>query len=391
MKLIRTVMFIVLLTPVMFLANSFAQDSPISIKADGIVNDIKYSPDGTLLAVATSKGLYLYDVMTLKKVKTLPGHAGKVNALAFSANGETLASVDNNLLLLWNLSTGNIQKTIEDKWTEYWSFDFNARSFENPILALAFTQNDNVIIIRTAYYQFLRPVGPVGRTYSNRSVDPDISYRIIGPDEVYTITTALVFSPNGEPYAIARAAVSGKRIFQEIEDIGVTIQLPKADKEITTTHKDMINAMALSPDEDTLASGSSDKTIQLIDVANGAPLMFLNEHKDEVTALAFSPDGKTLASGSKDGAILLSSVSQLKKSIHTQIKTWLKENSYTVTNVSITTSKNDSIALAPSLGSSASDGTVTILNRGNRKVKVFVKNVGSAIFIYHDSELQPSQ
>ena len=391
MKLIRTVMFIVLLTPVMFLANSFAQDSPISIKADGTVNDIKYSPDGRLLAVATSKGLHLYDVMTLKKEKTLQGHTGGVNVLAFSVDGKTLASVDNSSLLLWNLSTGKIQKTIVDEWTGYWSTD--ARSFENPILALAFTQNDNVIIIRTAYYQFLRPVGPVGGTYSNGRADPDISYMMIGPDEVYTITTALVFSPNGEPYAIGRATVSGKRRFQKREDIGVTIQLPKADKEITTTHKDMINAMALSPDEDILASGSSDMAIHLIDVESGAFLMFLNEHKDEVTALAFSPDGKTLASGSKDGAILLSNVSQLKKSIHRQIKTWLKKNGYTVTNVTITNSNPNygDIPIASNRGVTASDGKVTIWNMGNGKVEVSVKKVGSAIFIYQDSELQPSQ
>ncbi len=305
MKIIRTVIFIFLLPPVMFLTNSFAQDLPLSIQVKGQVNNIKYSRDSTLLAVATLKGLYLYDVMTLENVKTLQGHTGGVNVLAFSVDGETLASADNNLLLLWNLSTGNIQKTIEDKWTEYWSYDVNDRSFENPMLALVFTQNDNVIIIRTAYYQFKRPVGTGGRTLSNKSVGPDISYMINGPNEVYTITTALVFSPNGEPYAIGRATVWGKRRFQEIEDIGVTIQLPKADKEITTIHTDIINALALSPDEDTLASGSSDKTIQLINVATGAHLMTLNGHKDAVTALAFSPNGETLASGSKDGTVLI--------------------------------------------------------------------------------------
>ena len=73
-----------------------------------------------------------------------------------------------------------------------------------------------------------------------------------------------------------------------------------------------------------------------------------------------------------------------------KIKTWLKENGYTVTNVSITNSNpnNRDIGTAPRLGATASNGTVTILNMGNYKVKVSVKNVGSAIFIYDNGELQ---
>ncbi len=62
-----------------------------------------------------------------------------------------------------------------------------------------------------------------------------------------------------------------------------------------------------------------------------------------------------------------------------------------MTNASITNSNNGDISVAPNLGATASDGKVKIENMGNRKVKVSVTNVGSAIFIYDDSELHPSQ
>ncbi len=55
----------------------------------------------------------------------------------------------------------------------------------------------------------------------------------------------------------------------------------------------------------TLASGSSDKTIRLWEVRREEHLRTLTGHTDEVISVAFSPDGNTLASGSSDKTIRL--------------------------------------------------------------------------------------
>ncbi|MER7538337.1 trypsin-like peptidase domain-containing protein [Streptomyces sp. NPDC097704] len=70
-------------------------------------------------------------------------------------------------------------------------------------------------------------------------------------------------------------------------------------------HTNLVNSMAFSPDGKTLATGSSDKTVRLWDVATGKTRAVLKGHTDTVTAVAASPDGSTFATGSLDGTARL--------------------------------------------------------------------------------------
>ncbi len=65
---------------------------------------VAFSPDGRRLGVASTIGVWLYNVKTTREVALPTGHSGWMHAVAFSPDGTKLASGSfEGTVLVWNL------------------------------------------------------------------------------------------------------------------------------------------------------------------------------------------------------------------------------------------------------------------------------------------------
>ncbi|MEH2274205.1 MAG: serine/threonine-protein kinase [Nostoc sp.] len=74
-----------------------------------------------------------------------------------------------------------------------------------------------------------------------------------------------------------------------------------------------VNALAISPDSNTLASASDHKIVKLWDLNTKKVLASLSGHSQAVKSVAFSPDGKILATASDDKTIKLWQIETLEE------------------------------------------------------------------------------
>lgn len=291
------------------------------------INVVDFSPDGrTLASGSDDKRIILWNVETGKADNILPGHKSGVNSVGFSPDGTALASMDEggtiNVWDLLNIGSDPISSATimtEDSIGVSVAFIDNgnvlAGVYNNEIILWEReNEKENLVLKGHSKEIIVIAFSPVDDTLVSGSSDGTVILwdTRTGEKQAELKNNSPVYSASFSPNGAFLATNSNREI--------IIWDVLKAEKFITLSgHNNNVNSVAFSPNGKMLASGSSDKTIKLWEIPTGIRLKTLKVRGEKFTdfddslPVSFSPDGKILASGSFNRTVRLWSMPEGKE------------------------------------------------------------------------------
>ena len=283
----------------------------------GKINDLKYSPDGKHLAVASSIGVWIYDAQTSEVINLITStdrivggepdpQVSPINSISFSPDGQLLAiGTQGNNIRIWDVKLGRYRHVIRHGGLRSISFSSDGQTLASgggQNLLLWNAQTGKPIYPRFAGLRHTGRINsvafsPDGQTLASAAEDNTIRLWSVETKELlHTITEhtdkvhSVAFSPDGQTLASAS------------EDNTVRLWNAQTTEHIQTFEHWSAQSVAFSPDGQILAIGGFG-SIRLWDVETAKRLHTLSGYSGPITGISFSPDGQTLAGGSDYGVL----------------------------------------------------------------------------------------
>jgi WD40 repeat protein/DNA-binding SARP family transcriptional activator len=255
---------------------------PLVAYANGWVNRVALSPDGTTLATmgnldAGGSSLVLWDLASRRRIRSFDADADADGALAFSPDGRTLAISGRGRgeILLLDSATGKHGRTLSGHTP-----GVGALRFSHDGTILASTSQDGTA---TTWDLATGRDRETLRGHTAAAIGVAFS-----PDDrtLYTASqdNSVIFWDLAGDRRLGRSFTAGRRV---------------SSQSWSTSPQSFSNGGAL------LARGHDDGTVTLIDLARRAPVGApLRAHRGAIHALALRPDGKRLATADAHTAIV---------------------------------------------------------------------------------------
>jgi WD40 repeat protein len=239
------------------------------------VRSVAFSPDGNTVASGGNDGtVRLWNVVTHRQTSMLvPPDRTVVAAIAFSPDGRLLASGgEGGQVRLWDVATGKLDA-------------HQLPPQAHDITSIAFSRD--------------------GETLATGSAD--------GSAQIWDLVDR---EPRGEPFGHVPHGIlsvsfsrDGGRLATGGGDGSVRMWSVVYGTELGPRmlgHRRAVDSVTFSPDGRLLASGASDSTVQLWEAETHAPIGDpITPYAGNVGSVAFSPSGRTLVLGTSDGSLHL--------------------------------------------------------------------------------------
>jgi WD40 repeat protein/serine/threonine protein kinase len=232
---------------------------------DGVIS-VAFSPDGQRIATGSwDKTAKVWDAASGRELVTLKGHTDRIDSVAFSPDGQRIVTGSwDNTAKLWDSASG--KELLVLKGHTDW------------IHSVAYSMDGQRIV--------------TGGDDMTAKVWDAASGREL-----------LTLKGHGGPIDSVAFSWDGQQIVTGSWDHTAKVWDAVSGRELVSLKgNSLIYSVAISPDGQRIVTGGWDHTAHVWDVAGGRELLALKRHSGPINSVAFSRDGQRIVTGSADNA-----------------------------------------------------------------------------------------